>query len=302
MQQSDSLWQTCHPDVHDGFDMKNLEFIDARAVLDRTFDRVKAAGPRVSAADLRGKADNAIWLHGSDREGLATRGVAIEGRTDCIVIVPPEISSLGAIKIFNLGVGNVVFLAHNVRARAFSVNLRMQGNRSAAMFAGESSAPITLPMISMRSDEQIFYWGLGATSVSSRVEIEGAGCGVLVGDDCMFSSGIWVRNHDMHTVFDTDSLEWLNPVKADVVIEQHVWLSFEAAIVSSVRVGFGAILGARALLTRDLREQTLAVGVPAKVIRQNVSWCRSDHGAQPTTIQRLERLRLLALLAPEGTE
>ena len=95
----------------------------------------------------------------------------------------------------------------------------------------------------------------------------------------------------MHTIFDTDSLVWLNSVKTDIVLEQHVWLGFEAVLGGALRIGFGAIVGARAFVTRDVPEQALAAGLPAKLVRRGVSWCRSDHGPQPATLKRLEALR-----------
>ena len=57
---------------------------------------------------------------------------------------------------------------------------------------------------------------------------------------------------------------------------------YEAVILSGVTIGDGAIIGARAVVTRDIPPYTIAAGVPAKPIRR-----RFD----VETIARLEELR-----------
>ena len=54
----------------------------------------------------------------------------------------------------------------------------------------------------------------------------------------------------------------------DIVIENDVWIGFEAVIMSGVHIGDGAIIGARALVTKDVPPYTIVGGVQAKVIRK----------------------------------
>lgn len=61
-----------------------------------------------------------------------------------------------------------------------------------------------------------------------------------------------------------------------------MWIGYEAVILSGVTIGDGAIIGARAVVTRDIPPYTIAAGVPAKPIRR-----RFD----VETIARLEELR-----------
>lgn len=55
--------------------------------------------------------------------------------------------------------------------------------------------------------------------------------------------------------------------KGDIVIGSDVWIGYEAVILSGVTVGDGAIIGARAVVTKDVPPYTIAGGVPAKIIR-----------------------------------
>ena len=66
-----------------------------------------------------------------------------------------------------------------------------------------------------------------------------------------------------------------------ITIGNDVWIGYEAVILSGVTIGDGAIIGARAVVTRDIPPYTIAAGVPAKPIRR-----RFD----VETIARLEEL------------
>lgn len=55
--------------------------------------------------------------------------------------------------------------------------------------------------------------------------------------------------------------------KGDIVIEDDVWLGTGAKVMDGVRIGQGAIIGAGAVVTSDVPPFSIAVGVPARVIR-----------------------------------
>lgn len=57
-------------------------------------------------------------------------------------------------------------------------------------------------------------------------------------------------------------------IEAAVVIEEDCWLGTGAIILPGVRIGRGSIVGAGAVVTRDIPPLSLAVGVPARVVRQ----------------------------------
>lgn len=61
-----------------------------------------------------------------------------------------------------------------------------------------------------------------------------------------------------------------------------MWIGYEAVILSGVHIGDGAIIGARAVVTKDVAPYTIVGGVPAKPIRR-----RFDD----ETIEKLESLR-----------
>lgn len=78
--------------------------------------------------------------------------------------------------------------------------------------------------------------------------------------------------------------------KGDIVIGNDVWIGYEAVILSGVHIGDGAIIGTRAVVTRDVEPYSIVGGIPAKPIRK-----RYD----PETIGELEALRWWDLPFPQ---
>lgn len=56
--------------------------------------------------------------------------------------------------------------------------------------------------------------------------------------------------------------------KGDIIIGNDVWIGYEAIILSGVTIGDGAIIGTRAVVTKDVSPYTIVGGVPAKFIRK----------------------------------
>lgn len=56
--------------------------------------------------------------------------------------------------------------------------------------------------------------------------------------------------------------------KGDIVIGNDVWIGYEAVILAGVTIGDGAIIGTRAVVTRDVPPYTIVGGIPAKPIRK----------------------------------
>lgn len=59
--------------------------------------------------------------------------------------------------------------------------------------------------------------------------------------------------------------------KGDIVVGNDVWIGYEAVIFAGVTIGDGAIIGARAVVTKDVPPYTIVAGVPAKVIKKRFS-------------------------------
>ena len=107
-------------------------------------------------------------------------------------------------------------------------------------------------------NNHVFYFGAQSTSNTATFECGIDGSSIIVGEDCMFSSGIHARTHDHHSIVDMDTGASINP-PGDIIFEPHVWVGQDAVIMKSVRVGFGAVIATRAVVTRDVPRQSIVV-------------------------------------------
>jgi len=107
------------------------------------------------------------------------------------------------------------------------------------------------------------------------------------GQDCLIASGALFMTSDVHGIYDLDSAERTNYGK-DIEIGDHVWIGGEAIILKGARIGSGSIVANRALVSGPIPPCSVAGGVPAKVIKSNVTW-------HPQLLDRIpEDLRKLA--------
>ena len=55
--------------------------------------------------------------------------------------------------------------------------------------------------------------------------------------------------------------------KGDIIIDNDVWIGYEAVIMAGVHIGDGAVIAARAVVTKDVPPYTIVGGTPARKIR-----------------------------------
>lgn len=91
--------------------------------------------------------------------------------------------------------------------------------------------------------------------------------GLSIGDNCLFGEGVSI--HDANHVHAGDPL----PIAArgfratPIRIGRNVWVGAKATVLPGVRIGDNAVIGANAVVTRDVPAGTVAVGIPANVVK-----------------------------------
>lgn len=102
------------------------------------------------------------------------------------------------------------------------------------------------------------YIGRGSIILANRL--------VQIGTDCLIAPGCHITdaNHGIapNELIRNQPLD-VKPVR----IGNDVWIGAGCSILPGVTVGDGAVIGARAVVTKDIPPGAIAVGVPAKVIR-----------------------------------
>jgi virginiamycin A acetyltransferase len=141
---------------------------------------------------------------------------------------------------------------------------------------------ITRPGIDV--GEFTYYSGL---DFESRVthHYEFYGDRLVIGKFCQIAAGVEFvmngANHQMNAAStfpfhimerwgaEAPALDQL-PVKGDTVVGNDVWIGQDAIVLPGVRIGDGAVIGSRAVVGSDVAPYTVAVGNPARPVRQRL--------------------------------
>lgn len=103
---------------------------------------------------------------------------------------------------------------------------------------------------------------------------------IMTGDhklDAISTYPFPIFGHGWETAFDVYDL----PVKGDIIVENDVWFGYDCLIKNGVTIGNGAIIAARAVVTKDVPAYSIVAGNPAKVVKM-----RFDDA----TIKRLQKI------------
>ncbi len=119
--------------------------------------------------------------------------------------------------------------------------------------------------ITIGKDTSIQSVHIAATEPGRRVDI---------GEDCMLAYDIDIRTGDSHSVINEATMIRTNYAK-DVTIGAHAWICTRVQILKGVTIGEQSIIGAGAIVTKNIPSNCLAIGVPAHVVKRGVTWLRS---------------------------
>ncbi|MHD0318969.1 CatB-related O-acetyltransferase [Fusobacterium sp. THCT1E2] len=110
---------------------------------------------------------------------------------------------------------------------------------------------------------------------------------LIIGKFCSIACGtkflMNCANHTLHSLstytFPLFGEEWENKMnvrdswdnRGDITIGNDVWIGYEAVIMSGITIGDGAIIGTRAVVTKDVPPYTIVGGSPARVLKKRFS-------------------------------
>jgi acetyltransferase-like isoleucine patch superfamily enzyme len=111
--------------------------------------------------------------------------------------------------------------------------------------------------------------------VGESVVVRGQG-GVTIGDAVLIAPQVKILAVN-HQFADLDRAVLDQGISSrGIVIEDGAWIGAGAAVLDGVRVGAGAVIGANAVVTRDIPPHCVALGAPARVVRD----LRAEHLTQ----------------------
>ena len=90
---------------------------------------------------------------------------------------------------------------------------------------------------------------------------------VSIGSECILADRVMLIDFD-HTTIDVERpIREQGIYKRDVLVGSNVWIGYGACLLRGVTVGDNSILGSLAVVTRDVEENAVVGGSPARVLR-----------------------------------
>ncbi len=104
------------------------------------------------------------------------------------------------------------------------------------------------------------------TFIGPSVCIAGPG-DIKIGKHCLIAAhtGIYANNHNFADP--TEPIKYQGITCKGIVIEDDCWLGHGVKVLDGVTIGKGSVIGAGAVVTKDIPPFSVAVGVPARVIK-----------------------------------
>ncbi|MGN0394904.1 MAG: acyltransferase [Coprococcus sp.] len=181
------------------------------------------------------------------------------------VYANPQKSSLENSKITFRGTGNILFVEDGVRLSNCTIGF--QGSNSVVYLS--KNRHIYYLNISINNNSCVYigedcYFNGKMTIVASEQQ------NILIGNDGLFSFGIFIRTADPHLVYDCNTKKRINDSRS-VLIGDHVWLGQNALILKGTAIGSGAIIGGNAVLSnKTIPSNVSAAGNPSRIIKSGV--------------------------------
>lgn len=117
-----------------------------------------------------------------------------------------------------------------------------------------------------------FYTDCGKNLHMGKHVFINSGCqfqdqgGIYIGDGTLIGPSVVLAtlNHDLNPEHRADI--YPKPIH----IGKNVWIGAHATVLPGIKIGDGAVVAAGAVVTKDVQENTVVAGVPARVIKQNI--------------------------------
>lgn len=195
-----------------------------------------------SFADIN-KLKNCRMIGDPDKISMTNSEITVNSEDGDNLLIFEDGVNLVNSRITINGTGNVVYFSSN--RHNYHINLSVNNNNT--FFIGRDN-----------------YFNGTINIICSESQ------NVIIGQEGMFSFGIWIRNADPHLIYNIDDKKRINPSRS-IYIGDHVWIGQQSLILKGCRIGSGSVVGANSVLSgKRCLSNCVYAGNPAKKVKENI--------------------------------
>ena len=191
---------------------------------------------------------------------------------------------LGCIKYKGAFLRNVTFNIHGRnnriligrKARLRNCKITLQGNNCLLVIGGGSTI-VSETFFYLQDDDSKIIVGSDFTMESGHIAST-EGETISIGNDCMFSNDIEIRNGDSHSIIKAGTEERTNWAKP-VTIGNHVWLTAHVRVLKGSYISNNSIIANSCIVGGGKLETPFSIygGNPVRILKTGIDWDRNRY-------------------------
>lgn len=177
------------------------------------------------------------------------------------------VSIFSGMKIVNHGKNNEIIIGDFVRVKNSKIVIRGNNNK---IIIGDYTL---LNQIELYMEDDNNEISIGKhTSLCGKADLATIeGTKIIIGDNCLFSSGLHFRTGDSHSIIN-ELGERINPSE-DIIIGDHVWIGTRVTCLKGVHVAKDSVVAATTTLSKYYNEGNVVIaGVPGRIVKTGINW------------------------------
>lgn len=168
-------------------------------------------------------------------------------------------------KIEVKGIHNAIIMKKHANV-AYS-NIKIEGNNNTVILDG----CVSIIDAFIKGNNCTLSIGKGSLiDESTQIFLFGQNNSIEIGEECMFADNVEIWASDTHLITDLEGNP-LNPSKP-VKIGNHVWLGRHVKVMKGTTIGEHSVVGLGSIVSKDIPDHCIAVGTPAKVVKNGITW------------------------------
>jgi acetyltransferase-like isoleucine patch superfamily enzyme len=174
-------------------------------------------------------------------------------------------------KIKTKGENNTVLIGRNVNLK--KTRIKVRGNNNKIVISDDVKIYEYCEILIEGNNCEISV-GKKTTLGSGHIFCGESNTSIKIGNNCMLSREVNMNTSDFHSIIDKNTNLRIN-IPQNIIIHDNVWIGFNTRINKGAVIGEHSVVATAAIVPgKHYHSNVILAGVPAKIIKENITWSR----------------------------